>query len=273
MLNSKIALSLAVLTLISCSNDSDSTKDTKSSKSTESAYATQSSKNMRILLTDAPLDAKSVNVNIKHVELWVKNSLGERGKVVFAQNVGLINLLDLRDGKTLQLHDLEIPHGIILDKIRIVLKEDGHFVEKTNGQICELKTPSAQKTGIKININNDVTIEEGHDYSMTVDFDAEKSVVVRGGNNGCLLKPVLKIKSLTRIDSNDDNDDSTDNSGGDNSGDGSSTTNPTPSPTPNDDIIEDDLNRDDNVNDEEMVDENGGDVPPDIDEGTWQLAQ
>lgn len=155
---------------------------------------------LRINLTDAPIDdIKEVNVNVKQIELNM-SGLTQRAKVVVGQDFGMVDLLTLRNGTLLPVHDLEIPveASITLHQIRLVLDGSNNHLIRNDGSRCDLQTPSAQKTGVKIIIPGGVTFEPGYSYSLVVDFDAEKSIVLKG-NGGCLLKPVLKLKAFTRM--------------------------------------------------------------------------
>ncbi len=175
-------------------------------------------------LTDAPnKDLKSVVVDIDHMEVVVAGA-GKAGRLILAQGLGPVDLLTLQNGVTLPLQDVEAPAGIRIQQIRLVLKPSGHYAVKGDDSICELKTPSAQKTGVKIILTNKVQFEAGHHYNIVVDFDALKSVVVQG-NGGCLLKPVLKLKSAFKtpivqpeppVDNGGDNGSGGEDSGGGN---------------------------------------------------------
>lgn len=148
-------------------------------------------------LTDAPnKDLKSVVVDIDHMEVLVGGA-GKSGRLQLAQGLGPVDLLQLQNGVTLPLQDIVAPAGLRIQQIRLILKHEGHYAVKGDDSICELKTPSAQKTGVKIILTNKVEFEAGHNYQVVVDFDALKSVVVQG-NGGCLLKPVLKLKSVLK---------------------------------------------------------------------------
>jgi hypothetical protein len=155
------------------------------------------SSNLRLSLTDAPSkDLKSVWVNVDHAELFVRRG-GGQGRLVVAQNMGMVDLMTLRNGVSLPMQDMTLPVGTEISAIRLVLKPDNNHGVKNNGSRCDMKTPSAQQSGIKIHLAQPFTIEQGQTYSMIMDFDAEKSVVVRG-RNGCLLKPVLKLLSVVK---------------------------------------------------------------------------
>lgn len=232
-----VALALAT---VGCSSGAgDSLMDTVSKIS----YAAKPA-NLRVSLIDAPTDLKEVHVNVDHIELYFHN--GEKGaRVDLAQDLGDVDLLKLQDGVQLLMGELDVPAQVEIKKIRIVLKETGHYSVKMDDSICTMQTPSAQQSGLKINLKEPVTFESDYGYSMIIDFDAKKSVVVKG-NGDCLLKPVLKIPSFTRLpledipdeggvpddneneepvtDGSDSNDDGTNSGSGEGSGsdDGSS---------------------------------------------------
>jgi len=182
--------------------------------------------NLRLSLTDAPSkDLKSVWVNVDHAELFVRKG-GGQGRLIVAQNMGMVDLMTLRNGVSLPMQDMTLPVGTEITAIRLVLKTDNNHGIKNNGSRCEMKTPSAQQSGIKIHLAQPFTIEQGQSYSMMMDFDAEKSVVVRGKKGGCLLKPVLKLLSVVKApipvpedESGGGTEENPGDTGGDNGGD------------------------------------------------------
>lgn len=185
-------------TLIGCSQ-------TNSTLSSTALFAPKPA-NLRVNLTDAPNEELStVNVNVSHVELWLEKE-GNEKRLIIAQNLGNVDLLTLQNGVLLPLQDITMPEGVAVKHIRVILNDTGHFAVKISGQICELRTPSAQQTGIKIQLGTPIVFENNHSYSLVIDFDAKKSVV-QMGNGNCLLKPVLKLKSATRLPSEDVDDD------------------------------------------------------------------
>jgi hypothetical protein len=198
--------------IISCSNNGTNVIGTNATDTQLESYSSKSkAANFRVSLTDAPSkDLKSVFVNVLSAEIWV--SKGDKSaRVVIAKNLGLVDLMTLRNGKLLTLEDFHIPEGVVVSKMRLILG-DGNYSIKSDDSRCEMQTPSGQQSGIKIHFTNPVTIASETTYSLVVDFDAEKSVVVKG-NGDCLLKPVLKIADFTRVDPDGD-------SGGDSDGDG-----------------------------------------------------
>ncbi len=155
--------------------------------------------NFRLSLIDAPSrDLTSVFVNINRMELWVEKG-SSKGRLLLGRTVGQLDLMLLRNGVSRTIEDFQIGQDVVIKEIRLVLEGHGNYAVKSDGSTCDLKTPSGQQSGIKIKLSSPATIAEGSTYSLVVDFDAEKSVVVNG-NGDCLLKPVLKMASFTRLD-------------------------------------------------------------------------
>lgn len=208
----------AVFTLASCSPSSSSNgvSDANNVSSTNSILESYSAKpaNLRFSLTDAPSkELKSVFVNVHSAEVWLKKDEKEV-RVQLGKDLGLIDLMTLRNGVLLPVEDFNIPEGVEVTQIRLLLGS-GNYAVKGDDSTCSLQTPSAQQSGIKIKLSNSVTIVGGKSYSLVVDFDAAKSVVIKG-NGDCLLKPVLKIASFTKIDLDViDDDGNTDQTGED----------------------------------------------------------
>ena len=240
--------------VLSCSNGSggggggsgsslEAVADTPSE--TLSSYAPKHS-NLRLSLTDAPKhDFKAVNVNIDKMELFLKKGATEK-RLIIAQNTGMVNLLDLRNGVLLPLADVNLPEGVQITQIRLILNGQNNHSLFMDDRRCEMQTPSGQQSGVKIMLKTPITIENGFQYSMVVDFDAEKSVVVRG-NKTCLLKPVIKLLTATKQPFPDD--------------DGN--TNPAPdNEEPITDGTDSNVNPDDQSN-TNFLDENGFPIPPD----------
>lgn len=160
-------------------------------------YAAKPS-NFRVSLIDAPaLQLSSVFVNINRMELWVVHN-GTEKRVLIGKETGALDLMLLRNGVSRTIQDFELPENLVIKEIRLILEGEGNYAIKTDGSTCDLQTPSGQQSGIKIKLSEPVTVESNSTYSMVVDFDAQKSVVVKG-NGGCLLKPVLKLAAFNRI--------------------------------------------------------------------------
>ena len=156
---------LAVVFLFACSRN-------QSNGNMEQAH-------LQIKLTDSPFpDAKEVWVDVRDVEILME---GDKAIV-----------LDFTNGKDTLIADAMIPAGKI-SQIRLILGDNNYIVTKANEQIA-LKTPSAQESGLKVQIHQDVT--GGVLFLLLLDFDAGKSIVKAGNSGNYILKPVLRILSL-----------------------------------------------------------------------------
>lgn len=145
---------------------------------------------LQVRLTDSPdpnvkevwIDVKEVRVNMKDTSWMVLNGA----------HPGLYNLLELTDGKDTLLADAQIPTGNI-SQLRLVLGDNNYIITKS-GERIDLTTPSAQQSGLKVQIHQAVT--GGTLYRLILDFDAGKSIVKAGNSGKYILKPVLRVISF-----------------------------------------------------------------------------
>jgi hypothetical protein len=63
-------------------------------------------------------------------------------------------------------------------------------------QRAELKMPSADETGIKINLEEFQIDEASDEVEVTLDFNVEESFVQRGQIGSYLFKPVVRTESI-----------------------------------------------------------------------------
>lgn len=137
---------------------------------------------IELRLTDGPADYDAVLIDVQQVEINT-----EAGWQTFPViHPGVYDLLQLNNGLDTLLCNGELPVGNI-SQIRLILGSNNSIV--VNGVSHALQTPSAQQSGLKINIHQ--TLEAGMVYKIWLDFDAGKSIVEQG-NGGYLLKPVIR---------------------------------------------------------------------------------
>jgi hypothetical protein len=139
----------------------------------------------KVVMFDAPGNYEEVWVQIERVEVN-NTSDAESGWVVINEPNERYNLLDLINGANVVLGEAEIEEGIYR-QIRLILGSDNEVI--IGGQSYPLMTPSAQQTGIKLNI--DAEVISGITYTLLLDFDAQRSVVKQGIADSYLLKPVI----------------------------------------------------------------------------------
>ncbi|AJR03030.1 DUF4382 domain-containing protein [Siansivirga zeaxanthinifaciens] len=180
----KLILPLFLLAFIFSCNNSDSDGIDKSAPT------------ISVRLVDAPGDYKAVNVNIVDVMIKMNDdSDDESGWISLNANNETVNLLDFTGGLSKVLVDrFPIPAGT-LSQMRLVLGDGNTIViENEAGENeFDLKTPSAQQSGLKLKVNAE--IEEGFTYDFVLDFDVEKSIVNAGSSGNIILKPVLYVSA------------------------------------------------------------------------------
>ena len=144
-----------------------------------------------VRLTDAPGDYQEVNIDIQSVEVNVSENGSSSGWMELENtNTGVYNLLELTNGLSVVLADAEVPAGRI-SQIRLVLGDDNTL--KMDDQIQKLTTPSAQQSGLKLQLNT--TLSAGITYEVLLDFDGARSVVESGNSGKHILKPVIRALS------------------------------------------------------------------------------
>ncbi len=169
-----------------------------------------------VRLTDAPFladSAKSVDVFVVRVDarqsdadsaaadqaLTSDSSASSGWKTVATPNAS-INLLSLQNGVSAFLGQTTLAAGSY-SGFRLIIDPSKSSVTLKNGQVLSggstpgVKFPSGATSGIKIKLDQPVTIGAGATTNMLIDFDVNESFVMRGNSiskNGLLFKPVIK---------------------------------------------------------------------------------
>jgi hypothetical protein len=141
---------------------------------------------LEVRLTDDPAGFDAIYIDIQDVKYNVTGDDANGWTSLTGVNKGVYNLLDLVNDKDTLLGNTDIPGGR-LHQLRLVLGSNNTIV--VDGVSYPLETPSAQQSGLKLNIQQD--IEAGILYTLLLDFDAAKSVV-KTGNKKYHLKPVIR---------------------------------------------------------------------------------
>ena len=194
-----------VTVLVSCTDNDDKNSD----------YG-----RLSVNLTDAPFPHDLVaeaNVTIFKIDARYKGDMDINSEVednldssmtteekssfvVLMEDEMEVNLLELTNGVTKNLVDLDVPVGIY-DLVRVYVK--GVNVVLTDGSTFDLKVPSGEQTGIKIFIKPGLVVEGGLSADLLLDFDVSKSFVAKGGGSkfenitGFNFKPVIKACNMS----------------------------------------------------------------------------
>lgn len=134
-------------------------------------------------LTDSPGEYEHVYIDIQDVSV---NISGTGWVDIGPQTPGIYDLLTYNNGLDTLLSNATLPSGTIT-QIKLILGSDNTVV--INGISHNLTVPSAQQSGIKINVST--TIPANGAVVQWIDFDAGKSIIELGNNN-YQLKPVLR---------------------------------------------------------------------------------
>ncbi|HUR67173.1 MAG TPA: DUF4382 domain-containing protein [Chitinophagaceae bacterium] len=140
---------------------------------------------LKVRMTDAPINADFVNVDIREVKVNFRDD--SSGWVSLNTVAGIYDLLGLQNGVDTLLAVGVIP-GNSVKEIRFVLGPNNSIV--VNGVNYPLTIPSGSESGLKLKINKQLS---GPVDSLLIDFDAALSIH-QTGNGEYKLKPVLKIK-------------------------------------------------------------------------------
>lgn len=169
-----LTVALLLMPLLACNGSSNS------------PTASNTSGSLRINLKDAPTDQLSA-VTVYISGLKVKAS----GMPVqtLAADIGPVNLLDLQTDP-IQLVAAAVDPGDY-QYIQVELDPSQSSVTETDTQaVLPLQIPSS-----KIKILGGFTVDANNETTVTLDFNADKSLIQRG-NGSWLMKPVIVIDSV-----------------------------------------------------------------------------
>jgi len=141
---------------------------------------------MQVFLTDDPGDYDAVFIDVQDVRINYSSDTANGWTSLGNVAKGSYDLLKLVNDDDTLLADAAINTGRV-QQIRLVLGNNNYVI--VDGVRHNLETPSAQQSGLKINIHQDVN--EGVLYKVLLDFDVAKSVR-KTGNNKYMLKPTIR---------------------------------------------------------------------------------
>jgi Domain of unknown function (DUF4382) len=140
----------------------------------------------QVFLTDDPGNYEEVLIDVQDVQINVTGTDDAGWQSLAGVNAGTYDLLKLVNDEDTLLADAEIPSGR-LHQMRLILGPENYV--KINGSLIKLNTPSAQQSGLKLNVQQDVA--NGILYKIVLDFDVAKSIV-ETSSGSYNLKPVIR---------------------------------------------------------------------------------
>lgn len=155
---------------------------------------------LRLALTDAPpCGYDRVHVTIEKVRVHRSASAGANDagwSEIVLPAPRRVDLRTLTNGVLFELGQTALPAGRYT-QLRLVLAPNtgadplANSVTPTGANETPLTTPSAQQSGLKLNVDLEVGANQIADFVL--DFDACRSVVRRGASSQYNLKPVITV--------------------------------------------------------------------------------
>lgn len=139
---------------------------------------------VKVRMTDAPGNFQEVNIDLIGVEFKMNS-----GTVNLNATAGIYNLLDFVNGIDTLIASANVEPGT-LSQVRLILGANNTV--KVDDVVYPLSTPSAMQSGLKLNVNAELS--PGVDYELLLDFDANQSILLTG-NGEYQLKPVIRAIS------------------------------------------------------------------------------
>lgn len=142
--------------------------------------------NVDFYMTDAPAEPeyKAILIDVQRIEY----STSGGNWVSLPIRPVIVDILKYANGADTLLSNIRLQAGVRVEQIRLVLGPDNTLVLQ-DGSSHALGTPSGQTSGLKLNVHANAPLPSG--YKVVIDFDATRSIVVRG-NGSYSLKPVIR---------------------------------------------------------------------------------
>jgi len=158
---------------------------------------------MAVKLTDAPGDILKAEVTIERVSAVRSSNTSsggatEGGTSVLSDSAVTVDLTRLQGGVTELLGEVQLDPGTY-SQIRLkTARQAVVSYENENGDSTEadLRLPSANETGIKINFEPVNLESEGDRAEVTLDFSVEDSFVEGGTMGTYIFKPVVDAEAV-----------------------------------------------------------------------------
>jgi hypothetical protein len=159
----------------------------------------QAQGNLRLIATDDPFPYHTVKSAIVYINgIDVRSTSGDF--VTVSHDTVALELIDLRNGVTRVLSDLNVPPGSY-DQIRLYV--DSASITTSNDVVWPLKIPSGTESGLKINISPPIQVSTEISTDLILDFDISRSFNCQGNPKvlseiqGFHFKPVIRVSNLT----------------------------------------------------------------------------
>jgi len=152
--------------------------------------ATATTGMLKVMMIDSPANYSQVNVVIDSVQAHIASNDTTSGWVTLNNKPTTYNLLQLVNGANAVIGESNLQAGTYT-QLRLYVGSGSNVV--MNGQTFNMTTPSGSQSGIKLNL--DAKVQPGIAYLLTLDFDANRSIVTTGSpmSPKFILKPVIRV--------------------------------------------------------------------------------
>ena len=143
---------------------------------------------VKMVLVDAPAAFDEVNIVVSSVAVHTSSNANEQAGWTTINDVpATYDLLELRNGMSAVLGTSRLAPARYT-QIRLMLDAGSNIV--VGGSTFPLEIPSGIQSGVKL--THPFTVEEDKLYELTLDFDADRSVV-RQGSGAYRLQPTIRV--------------------------------------------------------------------------------
>ena len=179
-----IALSMSVFIFSGCNKDDD--------KENENPQTGTADFNVSLKSTTAKSTYEAVNIDIQSISIHTSSDSSETsGWFELETNGGIYDLLDYTAGNDTLVAFDSVLQVQTISQIRLVLGDNNTIVD--DGETYDLETPSAQTSGIKIQVHAELQADMS--YKILLNFDADNSIV-ETGNGKYKLNPVIEASVI-----------------------------------------------------------------------------
>lgn len=135
---------------------------------------------------------ESVNIDIQKVSIHTSTDTAQTsGWFDLETNTGVYNLLNYDAGNDTIIALDPTLQVVTVSQIRLILGNNNTVVD--SGETYDLDTPSAQTSGLKIQVHAE--LQPNQAYKIVLNFDIDKSIV-KTGNGKYKLKPVINASII-----------------------------------------------------------------------------
>ncbi|MBA7705163.1 hypothetical protein ES703_113987 [subsurface metagenome] len=156
---------------------------------------------LTVLLTDAPFPTDLVESAFVLIDSVVIHAKHTDEFITLSNDPTEYDLMELRDGATALLADLNIPTGEY-NQIRLYVNNSEASVILSDGTTAPLTVASGEESGLKINVLPHLSIDAETPGEVLLDFDVSRSFTMLGehrgqvGTAGFHFKPVVRAVNL-----------------------------------------------------------------------------